>query len=64
MTKPVTIGKMLVLISGMVGTKDLSKWETGLVQNCMHTSKDGTLTAHLSGPQVEKIEEIYQKHFG
>jgi hypothetical protein len=61
--KPVSIGRMLISLSGMIGTKDLNNWETELVQNCMLTSKDGTLTAHLSGPQVEKIEEIYQKHF-
>ena len=58
-----TIGVMLQLLDGLRGTKDISSWEDQFIASCMHTSKQGTLTAHLSGLQVEKIEQIYQKHF-
>ena len=61
MTK--SIGTMLKLIDGLCGTKDCSPWEESFIKSCMETSKNGTLTAHLSGKQVEIIERIHDKNF-
>ncbi len=62
MTRTVDVGTMLKTLSGMTDTKDLNSWENLFVKSCMETSKQGTLTAHLSGAQVDVIDRIYRKH--
>ena len=58
-----SIGAMLQAVSGLLGTKDVSEWEAGFIRNCMETSQNGKLTAHLSDKQVEIIDTIHSKHF-
>lgn len=47
----------------MVGTKDLSKWETEFVESCWEKSNEAQDTRRLSNKQIEKIEQIFNKHF-
>ena len=63
MTAPVTVGTMIRQLAGMVDTKDLSKWESTFVSDMVDRSARGSQTAHLSSSQVEKIEQIWKKHF-
>ena len=60
----VSVGAMLRQIAGMVGTKDLSPWETGFLKNVLTRTNDGARTSILTADQVEKVEQIYEKHFG
>lgn len=58
-----SVGAMIKQLHGMVGTDDLSEWESGFVQSVYDQSGGGADTAYLSGKQVTKINDIYTKHF-
>jgi hypothetical protein len=59
----VSVGTMLKRLAGLVDTKDLSVWETNFVRDQLMRTDQGARTAHLSGNQVSKIEQIFSKHF-
>lgn len=42
--------------------KDLSTWEQSFLQTVSQCEIEGKLTS-LSGPQVEKLEEVFKRHF-
>jgi myo-inositol catabolism protein IolC len=48
-------------LEAMVGTKDLSDWETDFVINIAYYKDD---TSRLSEKQVTTLERLYRKHFG
>jgi hypothetical protein len=54
---------MLAQLEGLLGTEDLSEWEQKFVSNCLVQSDQGQHTPKLSGKQVEKIEQVWEKHF-
>jgi hypothetical protein len=62
--RTVSIGTMIRQLAGMADTKDLSDWESRFLKNIVARSNDGTRTSSLSDDQVEKIDEIWRKHFG
>lgn len=60
-----SIGKKLELLSGMCGTKDLNDWENRFVaDNFEKYRAAGKSTSGLSDKVVEKIDDLYRKHFG
>jgi hypothetical protein len=64
MTRTVSIATMIEQLDGLRDTTDLNDWEQGFVTHviriylCAHKR-----TSALSGGKVEKIEEIWSKHF-
>lgn len=58
-----SVGAMLAQLEGLLGTEDLSEWEQKFVSNCLVQSDQGQHTPKLSGKQVEKIEQVWEKHF-
>lgn len=58
-----SVGSKLKQLEGLLGTKDLSEWEQRFVQNCLERSDQGRHTPELSGKQVEKIDDIWERHF-
>jgi hypothetical protein len=64
MSAPVSIGAMLRLLAGMVDTKDLTDWENRFLKNVLERTGDLKRTSILTGDQLEKLQEIYEKHFG
>lgn len=59
-----SIGKMLERIDGLRGTRDLNSWEDEFVGSIYKKYFDaGKDTSVLSDKQVEKIEQIFDKHF-
>jgi hypothetical protein len=58
-----SIGKMIIKLSGMLGTDDLNSWEDGFIGDMYERTDEGKNTINLSGPMIEKIEQIYRKHF-
>lgn len=58
-----SIGSQIKQLAGLLGTSDISEWEQGFITNILEQTNDGELTVHLTGKQVNRIEEIYQKHF-
>lgn len=59
-----SLGAMIVQLHAMVGTDDLSEWESGFVQSVYDHTREGKNTAYLSGKQITAINDIYTKHFG
>ena len=59
-----SLGQMIQQLHGMVGTSDLTEWETEFVQSVFNQSGEGKDTAFLSSKQAEKIGQLHSKHFG
>jgi hypothetical protein len=49
-------------LSGLLGTKDLTDWESGFVESCQKRLADGHITS-LTERQVETLERLHSKHF-
>ena len=54
---------MIKQLAGLVGTADLNAWETTFVRDMLDRTQEGKRTSPLSGSQVEKVEQIWRKHF-
>lgn len=64
MTRQVSLGTMIEQLDGLRDTRDLTDWEQQFVTHVLHRYLTaGKSTATLSGKQVEKIAQIYGKHF-
>lgn len=55
---------MVTSLGGMADTKDLSDWENEFVKSVTAKIGAGKDITVLSDKQVEKVEQIYNKHFG
>lgn len=58
-----SIGAMIEQVSGMLGTDDLTDWESDFVQSISDRIGERKDTARLSERQVEMVERIWRKHF-
>lgn len=58
-----SIGTMIARCHGLAGTKDVSKWESEFIESIWKQSNGGTHTSRLSERQVERVEELFTKHF-
>lgn len=54
--------QMIRRLEGMVGSKDLSDWETGFVESLVEKVDAGAVTK-LSEKQVDTLERLHNKHF-
>ena len=54
--------QMIDRLAGMVGTKDLSDWETRFVQSLIDRKNSGQVTS-LTERQLEVLERLHGKHF-
>lgn len=62
--RTVSIGAQLEQLDGLRGTKDLSEWEANFVANMVvRYVAAGKSTTALTDRMVEKIEQIWTKHF-
>jgi len=59
-----SLGAMVKQLAGMVGTDDLTEWETGFVRSVYDQSGEGEDTTFLTAKQVEKVQQLHAKHFG
>ena len=59
-----SIGQMIDQLDGMLGTKDLTKWEDQFLTDITDRTNCGINTTVLSEKQVAVIDRIYRKHFG
>lgn len=62
MTRLVSTATMVEQLEGLLGTDDLSDWETGFVES-MVEARDHQHLLRLSGKQVEILDRLYRKHF-
>lgn len=58
-----SIWAMISALHGMLGTRDLTRWQQDFVRNCYDTVQHNKDTSRLSDKQVEIISEIFNTHF-
>lgn len=63
MPRTVSLGVMIRQIDGLVGTDDISSWEEAFIASVSGYADDRRNPKVLSDKQIEKIEQIYRKHF-
>lgn len=49
--------------AGLIGTTDVTAWESDFLQSVVDRSNDGADTTRLSDKQAEVVERIFGKHF-
>ena len=54
---------MVKQLFGLLGTQDITEWEHGFISNILEQTNNGDLTVHLTGKQVNRISDIFEKHF-
>ena len=54
--------QMIDRLAAMVGTNDLSDWETRFVQSLINRKQAGQVTS-LTEKQLEVLERLHGKHF-
>jgi hypothetical protein len=59
-----SIGAKIQQLQGLVGTRDLNAWEREFVVHVGDLTQGGRDTTRLSDLRVEKVGQIYAKHFG
>ena len=57
-----SVGAMIKQLAGMVGTTDLSDWENAFLRNVVTRTGNGLRTSILTGEQLEKVNEIWERH--
>lgn len=59
----VSVGTMLRQMAGLVDTTDVSDWENRFLKNVLDRTGDGARTSVLTEDQLEKVVQIWEKHF-
>ncbi len=59
----VSVGAMVQQLAGLLDTEYLSDWEDGFIRSMVDKTANGQRTSHLSEQTVEKIEELFRRHF-
>jgi hypothetical protein len=54
---------MLKKCAGLVGTKDVTEWESDFLASILDRSQDGDRPDLLTEKQVDVLERIHSKHF-
>lgn len=58
-----SLGQKIKQLDGLIGTKDVTDWESEFLQSVVDRSNCGNDTTRLTHKQVEVAERIYAKHF-
>lgn len=58
-----SLAQMIAQCEGLLGTKDVTEWESEFLQNIVERTDHGKDTHSLTGRQVQIVERIYDKHF-
>ena len=56
-------GGKIKMVSGLVGTNDLSDWETSFVNSLLRLTDSGVSVHKMSARQLQSLELLYSKHF-
>lgn len=60
----ISVGKMIEQLEELLGTKDLTDWETKFVKGITERyNSNGKRTVNFSIGQLEMVERIWEKHF-
>lgn len=59
-----TLGNKIRQLQGLVGTKDVRPQDGKFIVSMMNLSEGGKKTSHLTGPQVEYLNNLWTQHYG
>lgn len=59
----ISTATMIQRLEGMLDTKDLTEWEHDFVRKLASLMRAGEVT-QLTGAQVDKLDELHERHFG
>jgi hypothetical protein len=59
----VSVRTMLLQVAGLVDTTDVNDWENGFLKSVLRISEDGARSSRLTEKQIERLEEVWRKHF-
>lgn len=59
----VSIGNKVKRIAGLLGTQDLTEWETRFVDSITDSTDTGANCSQLSAKQIDIVTKIWEKHF-
>ena len=54
---------MVQAVSGLMGTTDLNDWEENFVRSLIERTQNGKDTRSLTEKQIDRLEELFNKHF-
>ncbi|MGC4059392.1 MAG: hypothetical protein QM749_00435 [Aquabacterium sp.] len=57
------INTMVKRVAGLTDTRDVSDWENEFIKNIVARTNNGDNTSMLTERQIERLEEIFDKHF-
>lgn len=63
MSRAVSITTMVKQVEALHDTKDLNAWENEFVASLVERTSGGADTTLLTERQVERLEELWRKHF-
>ena len=63
MPRTVRLGPMIAQLYGLCGTNDVSDWEERFIESVSGYADDRRNPKVLTDKQIDKIEQIYQRHF-
>ncbi len=58
-----SVASMIEQVAGMLGTDDLTEWESSFVESIVDRIGERKDTTRLSPKQAEIAERIWRKHF-
>ena len=59
-----SVGAMIQQLDGLINTGDLNAWESQFMTNLVLRTVHGRDTGTLSERQIDRLQELYVKHFG
>jgi len=62
-TRLVSLGAKIQQLEGLLDTKDVNDWENTFLHNVCDRTAGGLVTRRLSDKQIDRIEELWARHF-
>lgn len=63
MTRLVSLGIKVKQLEGLLDTSDLTEWENDFVHSISVRTDCGRDTSRLTDREVERLDELWSKHF-
>ena len=54
---------MVKRVAGLQDTTDVTDWENGFIKSVVQKTNNGDNTTSLTEPQIDSLEELFNKHF-
>ena len=58
-----SVGAMIQQLEGLLGTPDVTPWESDFIASVVRRTNGGKHTVNLSEKQLDSIESIWKKNF-